>query len=167
MYFIGMFWHKFLRDSLFVLCSSSVDSLRPHGLQSTRFLCPWRFSSKEYWSGLPCPPPGESSQPRDWTQVSSITGGFLTNWATREAQEYWSGWPIPSPGDLPDSPGIKPGSPALQVDSLPAELPGKPLTPCLKRIYFALASLTTKIHYTFIPSNTLNFYKIRKNSYFV
>ena len=32
---------------------------------------------------------------------------------------------MPSPGDLPD-PGITPGSPALQVDSLPAELPGKP-----------------------------------------
>ena len=28
-------------------------------------------------------------------------------------------------GDLPD-PGIKPGSPALQADSLPAELQGKP-----------------------------------------
>ena len=36
-------------------------------------------------------------------------------------QEYWSGLPFPSPGDLPD-PGIKPGSPALQVDSLPSEL---------------------------------------------
>ena len=36
----------------------------------------------------------------------------------------WSVWPIPSPGDLPD-PGIKPGFPTLQVDSLPAELPGK------------------------------------------
>ena len=33
--------------------------------------------------------------------------------------------PILSPGDLPN-PGIEPGSPALQVDSLPAELPGKP-----------------------------------------
>ena len=32
---------------------------------------------------------------------------------------------LPSPGDLPD-PGIKPGSPALQADSLPAELCGKP-----------------------------------------
>jgi len=30
-----------------------------------------------------------SSQPRDWTQVSCITGGFFTSWATREAQEYW------------------------------------------------------------------------------
>ena len=35
--------------------------------------------------------------------------------------EYWSGLPFPPPGDLPDS-RIEPGSPALQVDSLPAEL---------------------------------------------
>ena len=26
-----------------------------------------------------------SSQPRDWTQVSSIASGFFTSWATREA----------------------------------------------------------------------------------
>ena len=39
--------------------------------------------------------------------------------------EYWSGYPIPSPGDLPN-PRIKPRSPALQVDSLPAEPQGKP-----------------------------------------
>ena len=32
---------------------------------------------------------------------------------------------MPSPEDLPD-PGIVPGSFALQADSLPAELPGKP-----------------------------------------
>ena len=40
-------------------------------------------------------------------------------------QEYWSGFPFPSAGELPD-PGIKPGSPALQADSLPSELPGNP-----------------------------------------
>ena len=33
-------------------------------------------------------------------------------------QEHWSGLPFPSPGDFPN-PGIKPVSPALQVDSLP------------------------------------------------
>ena len=38
--------------------------------------------------------------------------------------EYWSGEPFPSPGDLPN-PGTEPRSPALQVDSSPAELPGK------------------------------------------
>jgi len=50
----------------------------------TRLLCPWGFSSQEYWSGLPRPPPGELSNT-----------------------------------------GIKPGSLALQADSLPAELPEK------------------------------------------
>ena len=40
-------------------------------------------------------------------------------------QEYWSGLPSPPPRDLPN-PGIEPRSPALQVDSLPSEPPGKP-----------------------------------------
>ena len=40
-------------------------------------------------------------------------------------QEYWSGLPFPSPEDLPD-PGIEPGFPALQADSLTSEPPGKP-----------------------------------------
>ena len=35
------------------------------------------FSRQEYWSGLPSPPPGESSQPRDLTQVSRIAGGLF------------------------------------------------------------------------------------------
>ena len=58
---------------------------------------------------------------------------FVTPWiVARQAplsmefskQEYWSGLPCPTPRDLPD-PGIKPRSPALQVDSLPSEPPGK------------------------------------------
>ena len=58
---------------------------------------------------------------------------FVTPWTVaREApllvgcssQEYWSGSLCPSPGDLPD-PGIKPGPPTLQADSLSAESPGK------------------------------------------
>ena len=39
--------------------------------------------------------------------------------------EYWGGQPFPSPGDLPNR-GMEPRSPALQVDSLPAEPPWKP-----------------------------------------
>ena len=45
-------------------------------------------------------------------------------------QEYWSRLPFPSPGDLPN-PGIEPGFPALQADSLLFEPPGKILV-CLK-----------------------------------
>ena len=61
------------------------DSLSPHGLQPSRLPCLWGFSKLEYWSGLPCPPPEDLSNP-----------------------------------------GIEPRSPTLQVDSFPAEPPGKP-----------------------------------------
>ena len=39
-------------------------------------------------------------------------------------QGYWSGLPFSPLGDLPD-PGIEPGSPILQADTLPFEPPGK------------------------------------------
>ena len=71
-------------------------------------------------------------------------GGLITKWCPTLAipwtvacqaplsmgftgQEYWIALPIPSPGDISD-PGIKPGSPVLQADSLPTELGGKPYT---------------------------------------
>ena len=33
------------------------------GLYPARHLCPWGFSRQEYWSGLPCPPPGDFPNP--------------------------------------------------------------------------------------------------------
>ena len=54
---------------------------------------------------------------------------FVTPWTIQSMEfsrpEYWSGQSIPSPANLPEL-GIKPGSPALQVDSLPTELSAKP-----------------------------------------
>ena len=90
-----------------------------------------------------------SSQPRDWTQVSQIAGRLFPSWASREAQEDWSGWPVPSPADLP-APGVEPGSPALQVGSLPTELPGEPNRDCtaIKRI--------TKEYYAQLYDNELH-----------
>ena len=41
-------------------------------------------------------------------------------------QEHWSGLPFPSLEDLLN-PGIESSSPALQVDSLLTEPPGKPI----------------------------------------
>ena len=38
----------------------------------------------------------------------------------------WGKVAIHPPGDPPD-PGMEPGSPVLQADSLPSELPGKPM----------------------------------------
>ena len=51
--------------------------------------------------------------PMDYT-IHGILQARILKWVT-----------IPSPGDLPN-PGIKPRSPALQADSLPAEPQGKP-----------------------------------------
>ena len=59
-------------------------------------------------------------------------------------QGYWSGLPFPSPGDLPD-PGIEPGSPALQADSLPSEPLGKPK--------IALALVWTAVFHMFLSFN--------------
>ena len=55
-----------------------------------------------------------------WTEASqsSLSMEF-------SRQLYWSRLSFPSPGDLPD-PGIEPGSPALQTDSLPSEPSGTP-----------------------------------------
>ena len=44
-----------------VLVTHSCLTLRPHGLQPTRLLCPWY--SPEYWSGQPFPSPGDLSDP--------------------------------------------------------------------------------------------------------
>ena len=66
------------------------------------------FSRQEYWSGLPFPSPPWTIQSMEFSRP-----------------EYWTGQPFPPPGDLPN-PGIEPGFPALQVDSLSAEPPGKP-----------------------------------------
>ena len=48
-----------------VCVSHSVvpNSMLPHGLQPTRLLCLWGSSRQEYWSGLPCPPPGDLPDP--------------------------------------------------------------------------------------------------------
>ena len=51
--------------------------------------------------------------PRTVARQAPLSMGFFR-------KEYWSGLPFPSPGNLPD-PGIGPGFPALQVDSLPSE----------------------------------------------
>ena len=67
--------------------------------------------------------------------VDKLCPTFATPWTTAgqaplyigfPLQEYWSGLPFPSPGDLLD-PGIKPGSPAWQADSILLEPAGKPI----------------------------------------
>ena len=75
----------------------------------------------------------QCSYPHTHISLSSVQL-FATPWTVaHEAppsmgfsrQEYWNGLPFPPPGNLPD-PGIELRSPALQVDALTSEPPGKP-----------------------------------------
>ena len=88
-----------------LLCfAAQILTLQPQGPQPTRLLCPWGFSRKEYWSGVPCPPPGDLSNPTqglnpgllhcrhilyhlchheslrilEWVSPSLLQGNFLT-----------------------------------------------------------------------------------------
>ena len=65
-----------------------------------------------------------------WAQPKPLKWIFCTPYRKRL---------IPSSRDLPD-PGIELGSPALQVDSLPTELPGKPLLvyPDFQNVFFTM-----------------------------
>ena len=53
-------WH---RCCAMLSCSVVSNSSRPRGWQPTSILCPWGFSRQEFWSGLPCPPPGDLPNP--------------------------------------------------------------------------------------------------------
>ena len=73
--------------------------------------------------------------------------------------EYWSALPFPSPGDLPD-PGIEPGFPALQADSLPiGPLRGAlnfivgPSNVVLDAFHFALQKSPVVLSLVCVPEN--------------
>ena len=70
---------------------SLVQLLGPYRPQPARLLCPWRFFRQEYWSGLPCPPPGDlpdSGIEPTSLESPALAGRFFTTSATREAQTF-------------------------------------------------------------------------------
>ena len=95
------------------------DSLRPHRLYS-----PWtspgqntEVGSLSFLQGI-FPTQGSNPGLPHRRQI-------LYQLSHKGSPTIRHGWPIPSPVDFPN-PGIKLGSPALQVDFLPTELPGNP-----------------------------------------
>ena len=60
-------------------------------------------------------------------------------------QEYWSVLVFPSPEDL-SNPGIEPGSPALQADSLPSEPPVEKLFKSNTSLFREIREKAIKIH---------------------
>ena len=83
--FIYHFWKLLIQFFPFDVFRHSVvsNSLWPHG----QHLCPWVFSRQE-WSGLPCPPPGDLSNPgielRSLASPASADGFFTpsVSWLT-------------------------------------------------------------------------------------
>ena len=110
----------FLKESESASCSAMSDSLRPQGLYSPRN-SPGQNTGVGSHSFLQGIFPTQGSSPglphcrQILCQLSHQGSPRILEWV-----------PIPFPGDLPNL-GIKLGSPALRVDSLPAELPGKPI----------------------------------------
>ena len=93
------------------------DSLRPHGVYNA-WNSPGQNTGEGSLSLLQAIFPDQGSNPglpncqQILYQLSHKGSPRIMGWVA-----------IPSPGDLPD-PGIEPGSPALQADSLPTELLG-------------------------------------------
>ena len=109
--------------------SVMYNSLQPHGLQPTRLLCPWDSPGKN--TGVGCHGLLQSIFPTQGSNQGLPCCRQILYCLSREAHEYCSGQPIPSPGDLPN-PGVEPGSPAFQADSLPADQ-GRPSTTIIPR----------------------------------
>ena len=129
------------------------------------FVIPWTvtcqaplsmgFSRKEYWSGLPCPPPGDLTDPE--IEPSSLTspalagGFFITSatlkWSKNHSATSDSLWPhgLYSPWNSPGqntgvgshfllNPGIKPRSPSLQWILYQLSYKGSPNSPKITRM---------------------------------
>ena len=98
-------------------CSVMADSLPPHGLWPARLLCPWGFSRQEYWSGLPCPPPGALPNP-----------GIEPRSPTLQADSL----PTEPPG-RPKQTGL--GSLSLLQEIIPTQELNRGLLPCRQILY--------------------------------
>ena len=134
-------WKNFQCTSESESRSVVSDSLRPHGLSL------WHSPVLNTGVG------SLSLLQRIFLTQGSNPGLLHIKWILyqlnhREAQEYWNWQPIPSPVDLPN-PGIKLRSPALQANSLPVELSGKPRfgSTCLKKIEVLLLVKNQKDYY--------------------
>ena len=81
--------HTYLSEKVKVLVTESCLTLC--NLWTVVYQAPlsMEFSRQEHWSGLPFLSPGESSLPRDWTQVSCTVSRFFTIWATWKCVLRW------------------------------------------------------------------------------
>ena len=78
---------------------SSVQFFATLWTIGARLFCPLEFSRQEYWSGLPCPPPGYLFDPEIKSKAlisPALAGGFFTTSTTWEAPYVCQCLPISS-----------------------------------------------------------------------
>ena len=76
-------------------CFSCVRLFVTQWTEAFQTLLSMRFFRQEYWSGLPCPPPGDLPNPGiELTSLRSpaLAGGFFTTSATWETCGIWYCW---------------------------------------------------------------------------
>ena len=118
-------WSFWPRDRIHICIEVGLFTIGPPGKPHTR-VCVYFFTLQVItrYCAMCCvlrhSVVSDSLQPF-WNVVhqAPVSMGF-------SRQDYWSGLPCPPPEDFPN-PGIGPWSPTLQADSLPSELPGKPV----------------------------------------
>ena len=86
----------------------------PHLRLKKGFVGPWGILPRQKEKPLESDSDSVVSDPMNCSLPGSLSTEF-------SKQECWSGLPFPTPGDHPD-PGIEPGSPTLQADSLLSEV---------------------------------------------
>ena len=74
-----------------------------------RLLCPWGVSRQEYWSGLPCPPPGDLPNLGIEPRSSTLQEGSLPSEPPRKSKNTKE-VAIPSPNVFPLCPPMSPVS---------------------------------------------------------
>ena len=80
---------------------------------------------QEYWSGLPCPPPGDLPNPGIKPRSAALQADSLPSEPPGKPKNTGVGSLSLLQENFPTK-ELNRASPALQADSLPAELPRKP-----------------------------------------
>ena len=90
-----------LRVPRSLVTQSCPTFCNPNGLQPADLLCPWGFSRKEYWSGLPFPPPGDLPNPGMEPRSTALWADSLPSDLPGKPQNTGIGSLILLPGNFP------------------------------------------------------------------
>ena len=108
--------------------------------------------SPEYWTALPCSPPGDLPNSGIEPRSPALQADSLPSEPPGKPKNTGVGSLSLLQGIFPN-PGIKPGSPALQADCLPAEPPGKPFPTVTSMLFLQTARhipATGTLHWLFL-----------------